>query len=81
MKRNFIYACKERSTYRGQFLRISLMVDSKSADLLYRIATKTDSEYRKYGKKFFNYALGSYDRASWAKYEETNKMQQLDVYY
>ena len=27
--------------------------------------------------------LGSYDRASWAKYEEskTNKMQQLDVYY
>ena len=29
------------------------------------------------------YSLGSYDRASWAKYEErkTNKMQQLDVYY
>jgi hypothetical protein len=28
-------------------------------------------------------SLGSYDRASWAKYEErrTNKMQQLDVYY
>jgi len=27
--------------------------------------------------------LGSYDRASWAKYEERkpNKMQQLDVYY
>jgi len=28
-------------------------------------------------------SLGSYDRASWAKYEKrkTNKMQQLDVYY
>jgi len=28
-------------------------------------------------------ALGSCDRASWAKYEErkTTKMQQLDVYY
>ena len=28
-------------------------------------------------------ALGSCDRASWAKYEErkTNKIQQLDVYY
>ena len=28
-------------------------------------------------------ALGSHDRASWAKYEDrkTNKMQQLDIYY
>jgi len=27
--------------------------------------------------------LGSYDRSSWAKYEDrkTNNMQQLDVYY
>jgi len=33
------------------------MIGSKSAELLYRIATKTDSEYRKYGKKFFNYGF------------------------
>jgi hypothetical protein len=32
---------------------------------------------------YYNILLGSYDRASWAKYEDrkTNQMQQLDVYY
>jgi len=34
-------------------------------------------------EQHFQFDLGSCDRASWVKYEEreTNKMQQLDVYY
>ena len=38
---------------------------------------------RRLKKNVYHKALGSYDRASWAVYEDkkTNKMQQLDVYY
>ena len=68
--------CCSRRTFTSKFTLLSTAGSG-------RVSLIAPAMLKVHWEKHSHAALGSCDRASWAKYEErrTNKMQQLDVYY